>query len=210
MGGRSTGRDSLADSGIVGLTPLDVGYALVALSELTEPVALRKILEKSLEEMTDWDLDELGPLAGGYVLQHQGAVIAPGCCGDLSNLHDWAEAAMHTGDAWEMVWIGHPWTHVRASGDTLCFATPSELSPSDQLAETLCLNRQELLDAVETARSERQSFGRRLLPLIQELAPRVAAQSVLDVLLVGHSHLPREAGLTRQAARLGMGLVPRR
>jgi hypothetical protein len=178
--------ESLADSGIFGLAPLAVGHSLVALSDLTDAVVLRTILRKTLEDVADWNLDELGPLEGGYVLQHQDAVIAPGCCGDLSSLRDWAQAAAHTSEAWAMVWIGHPWTHVRACGDTLHLAAPSELSPSEDPAEALSLQRQQLLDAIESARRERHAFGERLLPLIEELAPRVSAQSVLDVLLLGH------------------------
>jgi hypothetical protein len=195
-GWRDYWTESLADSGILGLPLLDVGYSLVALSALTDPGILRTILRRSLETIgvADLgkleDLDELCSLCGGYVLQHQSYQMVPGCCGDLANLEEWSSAAAHPGEAWEMLWIGHPWTHVRASGDLLHLAEPSELSAGDALVEALCLPRRELLDAIEAADRERDAFGERLLPLIEELHPRVPAGQVLDVLLRGHPQPP--------------------
>jgi len=179
--------DSLEDSGIVGLEQLQVGYSLVALSALTDPTHLRIILRKSLAKMTDWNLDTLPSLPAGYVLQHYNEWIEPGCCCDLSNLGAWSDAATYTGEMWSMVWIGHPWTHVRAKGDLLYFAEPSEASPTDipSLRDAVSLSRQDLLKAIEGARLKRQAFADRLLPLIEELKPPVPADKLLEILLMG-------------------------
>jgi hypothetical protein len=123
-GWRDYWTESLADSGILGLPLLDVGYSLVALSALTDPGILRTILRRSLETIgvADLgkleDLDELCSLCGGYVLQHQSYQMVPGCCGDLANLEEWSSAAAHPGEAWEMLWIGHP--SIRASPPGRC------------------------------------------------------------------------------------------
>jgi hypothetical protein len=101
---------------------------------------------------------------------------------------------MVTGEDWQMVWIGHPWTHVRASGDILHFAKPSEQPDSlGSFSEALCIHRQQLRDAVADAHSQRQSFGRRVEALVAELDPKVSAQAVVEVLLCGHSASPNEA-----------------
>jgi hypothetical protein len=154
---------------------------------------LRTILRKALQDMTDWDLEELGPLSGGYVLQHGEILIAPGCCGDLANLHDWSVAAKHTSESWEMVWIGHPWTHVRASEDILHFAEPSEISAPVSPVEALRLDRPQLQAAIAAAQSQRHSFGESVTLLIEELCPRVPVQEVVEVLLRGHHPTPEEA-----------------
>jgi hypothetical protein len=120
--------DSLEDAGIVGLTPWHPGSWLVPLRAISDAHVLRTILLGTFDDFAERDADEIGPLRGGFVLSHGEAHILPGCCGDLANLENWQQAAAHADDCWTMVWIGHPWTHVRASGDLLQFAQPADES----------------------------------------------------------------------------------
>lgn len=177
--------DSLADAGITGLVDTPVASSLVSLDQLT-PAILRVVLAKEFADTT-WDLDDLGPLTGGYLLRAGTCTLRPGCCGDLTNLNDWRQAAEHTSEAWAMLWIGHPWSHVRATADVLHLAEPCERTDTDRLVDALTLSRAELRDAVAAAARVLDRFEHLLLPLVEELRPRLPAGEVVRVLLRGHT-----------------------
>jgi hypothetical protein len=88
-----------------------------------------------------------------------------------------------------MLWIGHPWTFVRSSGDALRFLEPNECEEADGLKETMSLPRAALLDAVDRAFDARNHFAKRLLPVVQSLRPRIAALDIVEVLVRGHAQL---------------------
>src|SRR5262245_33157519 len=86
-------RASLADSGIMNLTPWRVGSWCVPLTEFSASHSLETVLKFELRDPSEWTPEQVGPLCGGYVLRHDGVVMEPSCCGDLSNLRDWIQAA---------------------------------------------------------------------------------------------------------------------
>ncbi|MEM1415064.1 MAG: hypothetical protein AAGH15_09200 [Myxococcota bacterium] len=179
-------RDCLADAGITDLTPWRPGSWLVPLDQFAASETLRKVLREELACVTDWR-QEIGALAGGYVLQHEGAVVLPGCCGDLSNLADWTLASESSLSAWQQVWIGHPWTHVRADGETLFFAEPSEDDDVSLLTTAVSMPRRFLVDAIEEASQHRELFRGALTTVVREHAPPAAIDSVVEILLKGHT-----------------------
>src|SRR5260221_236420 len=80
--------DSLADSGVVGLTPLWPWSWLVTTRQLTGPSVLLPILSTLVREMGGQeafaDPDGQPVLDGGLALCSGGEVlVAPACCGDL-------------------------------------------------------------------------------------------------------------------------------
>jgi len=89
-----------------------------------------------------------------------------------------------------MLWIGHPWTFARSSGDELRFVEPSERQDADGLNEVLSLSRAALLGAVSQAFEARNRFAERLLPVVEALKPRISAIDVVEVLVRGHAQLP--------------------
>jgi hypothetical protein len=177
---------SLADSGLVGLAAFPIGSQFCPLDQLT-PEFVRIILQKELADVTEWNLDEVGPLSGGYVLTHGDALIAPGCCGDLSNLHDWSEAANSSSDDWQMVWIGHPWTHVRASGETLVFASPSDEASSPPPQELVRIDREDFRRALADASRRRETFAKVVRAALEPICPRDIAPDVTRILVFGRS-----------------------
>lgn len=86
-----------------------------------------------------------------------------------------------------MLWIGHPWTFVRTSRDVVRFVEPSEQQDPIGLNELPSVSRAALLDAIQRASDERNRFAARLLPVIKELNPRVAAADLVRVLVRGHA-----------------------
>lgn len=182
--------DSLADAGIHGLTPWTPGSWFVAIDQLRDPAVLQSLIMSAEPDLALVDLDEVGALSGGYVLSHEGATLLPGCCGDLGNLEEWERAATDLNDSWTMLWIGHPWTFVRSSHETLRFVEPSEQQDADGLNEILSLSRPALRDAVRRASDERNRFIERLLPIVQAFNPTVAATDLARVLVRGHDQLP--------------------
>ncbi len=88
--------DSLADSGITGLTPLRPGSWHVQVHQLGDPETLEKILRIHTRDVdgieAPIDAEEIPTLSGGLALLSKGEVlIEPTCCSDLGNLFGMAE-----------------------------------------------------------------------------------------------------------------------
>ena len=176
-------RACLADAGIEGIDPYTPGSNLVAISELVDLGIIRKVLGCHFEDCDLEDLSTICTLYGGLYLSAGDRLIAPGCCGDLSNISDWRRASQHIAESWEMVWIGHPWTHVRVEGDILCFAEISESDPPVNTEPFMRVPRADLLEALEKAEEQIAQFRKRLKPVLAELVPAHPVDRVLDVLL---------------------------
>lgn len=178
-GWRTLWAESLADAGITGLVQMAAGFELVALSQLT-PDILRIVLRKVLGRRHR-ELEELPALAGGFVLQVGSVVIAPGCCSDLGNFEEWRLAAECTSTDWQMLSIGHPWSHVRATGDLLHVAEPNEQIQTEGLVAALQVDRADLRVAVARAGAELVHFENLLTPVVAELLPHLSARAAPNV-----------------------------
>lgn len=161
-------RASLADSGITELNPISKGSWLVPIEQLVRPATLAALLGVEHDDPDRSPEDALASICGGYVLESGEKKILPGCCGDLSNLEDWREAAAWHKPEWHMIWIGHPWTHVSADGDTLRFLKPSDNDPPESTEIHLTVSRSDLTAAIEAANALLEQFAGRLRPLIVE------------------------------------------
>jgi hypothetical protein len=170
-------RDALADSGIVGLTPIRPGSWHVPAASLTDPILLGKLLAAAVK---DWegpesltDPDGKPVLDGGLALYQADEVLAePACCVDLGNLSDWRVAAAFRGADWQMRWVGHPWLSVRHDGRWLVLSGPHE---SETPAARWAVTPDELGRAVEQAAAELEAFAGRLQPAVAVLAGGKAA-----------------------------------
>lgn len=147
-------RDSLADSGITGLMPIREGSWLVATSsfEAANQATLDQVLSKqwNQHEVLPLDAEDADPalLSGGFCLIDENAKLwlEPTCCGDLGTLADWVTVAASPPTAWSMLWIGHPWVHVRGDGANLLFGncTDNELPDEEVFAVPLSRLQTEL------------------------------------------------------------------
>ncbi len=176
-------KESLADSGIEELEPHGGDSWFVPIAQITRPNTIRKLLEAHFEGEKPSSLDEVGALAGGYFLTTPSGEIAPGCCGDLSNIGDWAEAANHEEETWAMVWIGHPWTHAASKGSVLTLLEPTEEDPPETSRVCLTVERVELKDAIKRMDPELKAFSSRLEPYVEEMNLGLPTSSVLKVLI---------------------------
>lgn len=182
-------RDSMADAGLVGLEPVAVGSWFVALDTLSVDERLGRVLDVLMGDIEFDDhqlVDTIGPLAGGFVLRAGDRAIYPGCCGDLGNLRDWRDAADHDLEDWRKVWIGHPWTHVRAVDGRLQLAAPSEREEPLEHDPPLSVPRQALRDAVREAQLQVDAFRRHLRQVLETRHPGCAADAIARVLVEGH------------------------
>lgn len=123
--------ESLADSGITGLVPIQRGSWHVATREFTDLAPLRKVLEVIFQKLSEKgfvDQPDGTPLLGGLALrsQSQNVLIEPTCCADLGNVADWRKAAAYRQAEWRTLWIGHPWLSVRYHGPQLIIGDPFE------------------------------------------------------------------------------------
>lgn len=156
-------RDSLSDSGITGLNPLRQCGWWVPIEQLLDPQLIRKLLEKTPTWKPEYDpLTDLPKVLGGYALTNGDDWIGPGCCSDFSTLESWEEAAQWRSTDWQMVWIGHPWTHVSALNDRLAFLHPTEEDPPKTNELAMYVMRHELIAAINTAKSQVEAFTARV------------------------------------------------
>jgi hypothetical protein len=161
-------KDSLADSGIVGLTPLRPASWLVTIRQLTNADLLDRILAFV---MRDWggrevfqDPDCKPVLDGGLALLCNNAVlIAPNCCSDLADRSEWRMATAYRLLEWKMMWIGHPWVSIRFDAERLIFSEPHE---STAPVERWIVEPRELERALRAADAELEEFAQRLVPLV--------------------------------------------
>jgi hypothetical protein len=101
----------------------------------------------------------------------------------LGNIEEWAKASSYRGEAWEMVWIGHPWVSVRFSEGLLVFSKPHESNfPDDWFA----IEPDALHLAIDFARVTLEQFEWTLLPIVEKLVPRSQARDVVRILVRGH------------------------
>lgn len=103
-------KNSLADSGIVGIDPYLEYSWFVDVSRLT-PEIVKILLNKRYEY--DEESNEFSSLSGGYILEEGTTLLAtPHCCGSLIDISEWENACDWTGSDETSLWIGHPWLMV--------------------------------------------------------------------------------------------------
>lgn len=163
--------DSLADSGITGLTPLRPGSWHVPAHQLGDPETLEKILRIHTRDVdgieAPIDAEEIPTLSGGLALLSKGEVlIEPTCCSDLGNLSEWRNAAGYRQPEWRMLWIGHPWLSARYDGRLLVISEPHE---SDTPSGRWAVDAGVLDRAVDAAEVELERFSRRLERVLMSL-----------------------------------------
>jgi len=173
-----------------GLKSSNVSELHVPISEFVAPELLKRLIE--LEVLEKFEIapaaiptvraNSLGLLVGGFMLEESGDPrVVPGCCGDLSNLHDWARAAAVREKVWQELWIGHPSAVVRFRGGLLELALVEEGGEVPDAAD-FSVDPAELSKAIEGARQEVAAFRDRLIPVLQQLgfkSPRITAASIL-------------------------------
>lgn len=183
-------RDSLADAGITGLTPLPDTW-VVPVDDVQSPELLAHVVKlhlgdsdlteffRSLEgpfdpvsamnELGELIFDGVTPLRGGVALvfddgSERDACITPECCGDLSNWREWQNAT-RAGAEWAKVWIGHPEARVRECDGRLRVQKVSE--SGEPVGPEFGVDANELLAATERAREALAALQRRLGPVLE-------------------------------------------
>jgi hypothetical protein len=172
-------RDSLADSGVSGLTPLRPASWLVTTRQLIGTDVLGRILSGIVgnwggpEVFHDPDCNPF--LDGGLALCcNNDVVLEPNCCCDLGEHSEWRDAAEYRSAEWTTVWIGHPWVSVRFEAERLIFSEPHE---SKSPVARWIVDPEELERAVKLAEDELENFA-------QSLVPVVASMGVVDSVAV--------------------------
>ena len=168
--------DCLADSGILGLSPLgDSNY--VPIDQLVEKAALKALIcfQSTLRKKTPEQFleptalkEHVDFLSGGYALVLSGQPqIYPSCCGDLGNLSDWKMAAENESSKWMEMWIGHPTISARFREGNMEFSALHE--PSEEpVGVQVTTSRAILRDAITQAESSLNAFRNRLSQMFPE------------------------------------------
>lgn len=164
--------DSLADSGIRDLQPIQRGSWHVPTANFSGRSNIQKFLEKTLQNWggvdTLVDPDCRPVLNGGLALQCPAGetLIEPSCCCDLGEAKNWKEAAAYRKAEWWMLWIGHPWISVRYQSPWVILSSPDE---SNEPTGRWAVLPQELERAADEAQAKLNSFARRLAVVLPAL-----------------------------------------
>jgi hypothetical protein len=172
-------RTCLEQSGITGLESIAPRSWHVFADHLRDPALLRKVLLVHFgEDGIPADPEEMSALSGGFALLHEAEVITlPGCCGDLGDLANWAQAVQQESVEPAMLWIGHPWLSVRRDGDVLWLQQEHDY-PRPEPSRSVQIGTTALGEAIDRARSELDALFERLLFVLGSLVPRSTARLV--------------------------------
>lgn len=157
---------SPADFGerIQGLQPIGGGAWL----HLIDDVVGSPVFEHALHHQVVYQglLDEPAPdelggaIQGGWALYDgDELVIAPQCCGDLSDLHDWKRVLLTASSDWDMLWIGHPWLQARTDEGHLLLEETQE-SNRPLHPRQFRVTATHLKDAIHRAEARQQRLAR--------------------------------------------------
>lgn len=177
-------RACLRVGGVVGVNPVVPGSWLVALDALDSAHVLYNVLRVHFIDGVLGDLDEIGPLCGGFALVDGNEILVlPTCCGDLANLDNWQTAAEQRSNSPEMLWIGHPWLETWYHAPVLHIREVDEYDDSTDLREFAVLP-EALQRAVHQATLQIDIFYERVVASLQEL-PGVFDARAIGRALVG-------------------------
>ncbi len=150
-------RDSLADSGIKGIEPIREASWYVATTSFSDSNqgALNRLLtiywRHHKETPESLLARECSPLSGGLAMINDSntPLLQPSCCGDLGNFMEWTTIMSDPPPKWTMLWIGHPWVHVKARGEWIDFSEESESNEPDRASFSAATDKVQraLLDA---------------------------------------------------------------
>jgi hypothetical protein len=164
--------ESLADSGITGLMPIERGSWHVPTSEFTDPALLRRVLEVIFQNLLEagFSIDiECLPLDGGLALRCQSQVlIEPGCCADLGDVAGWRQAVRYRQTKWQAVSNGHPGVLARYDAPRLILSEPQEGESSPTASWAVCPDQ--LQGAVAKSEVELERFAGQITSAMPQAA----------------------------------------
>lgn len=108
-------RESLKENGFSNLTSYAKGSNLYELSNIDSNDILLQIRNRT----EGWELDEICPFDGGYILNVNGEdLLFPQCCSDLGDIESWMLLANGVSQGF---WQGHPWPVIEVENNKIVF-----------------------------------------------------------------------------------------
>ncbi len=108
-------RQSLVANGFSEIESYSKGSSFYEISKIKGNDLLLQIKYRT----EGWDLGEICPFDGGYILNVNGEdLLYPQCCSDLGDIRSWIE--LSKGDS-RLLWQGHPWPAIEIEKDKILF-----------------------------------------------------------------------------------------
>lgn len=192
-------RDSLADGGYTGVTPLVSGEFFVPARALIGHPLLEHLIREALDgsglpgfplhaddlDTTLSHADRISLLAGGLALVIDGeACLAPSCCGDLGNITGW-ETTIAERPAHGEVWVGHPALAIAWRDGCVTVTEQWEYPPAPEYLLEITMPAAGLAAAVAAARTELTGFHTDLIAIVARLLGDTAQAALVAACLVG-------------------------
>jgi hypothetical protein len=169
-------KNSLADSGILGIDPYWECSWFVEVSQLT-PEIVKILLEKRYDNSVE--SNEFYSLSGGYVLE-EGTILlsTPHCCGSIRDIREWQDASNWTNTDEMYLWIGHPQLMVSSIDSQHLKITETYEYNRPEEPETFTVDRTELKAAIIDAKKQLDDFKKVLSIAVVKFSPHVAENAI--------------------------------
>jgi len=108
-------RQCLEANGFSEIRSYAIGCSFYELSKISDNNLLLQIKYRT----EGWDLDQICPFDGGYILNINGEdLLYPQCCSDLGDIGSWIELSKGYS---RLLWQGHPWPIIKIKKDKIVF-----------------------------------------------------------------------------------------
>lgn len=168
-------KNSLADSGIIGLEPYTKGSWLVETERLlNHDKAIELMLTKHLTNFESDSVEHIGEefvaLHGGYIFEVTETLqIYPRCCGSLKDIHEWKNICEWVDNQETMLWIGHPWLMASAIDEEFLQVRRTAEYGEPPTPVIFKVKRSDLKLAVAGAEEKLLKFQQFLLPILSKI-----------------------------------------
>jgi hypothetical protein len=169
-------KNSLADSGIVGIAPYWKCSFFVEVSQLT-PEIVKILLEKRYENSVE--SNEFYSLSGGYVLEDGTIFLStPHCCGSIRDIREWEDASNWTNTDEMHLWIGHPQLMVSSTDSQHLQIRETYEYNEPEEPGIFTVDRNELKAAIIDAKKQLDDFKKVLSIALVKVSPHLVNNAI--------------------------------
>jgi hypothetical protein len=162
----------ISDKNLGRLKAIRPGSYLVDISTINN-AELEEILRNELEDVDLWDFDQqVGSMIGGIVLEERDVLyIEPSCCGNISNILEWADIPEKQSTEWNQLWIGHPWIYYRNNNGIIEFSDYTESNPEDlkDIKVQIGVSQPDLQKELDKVRLQQDEFTHRIKKVLDKM-----------------------------------------
>lgn len=162
----------ISDKNLGNLRAIRKGSYLVDIETINDQ-ELEEIVKNELKEVELDDFEEqVCRICGGMVIiENEILLIEPTCCGDLSIINQWESIFEDKSNAWQQLWIGHPWLFYKKEKGNVAFSDYTELNLEDfkDIKSKFQFSEEELKKEIGIIRIGQNKFENRICNILNKM-----------------------------------------